>query len=364
MVGANKPDAHLRGVVPGRDFQAEFADLHEANAGDGCGRCGAPLTVERVIEVGNIFKLGTKYSVPLRAVYLDEQGQERPIVMGSYGIGPARIAAAAIEQNHDKDGIIWPDTIAPLQIHLLVVNTKEPKMATLAEQLYADMNGAGLEVLYDDRDERPGVKFKDADLLGLPLRVTVGSRAVKEGVRGDPPAAHRGGDRGGARRGRDVRPEAPGSARVMGVRFRRGEFQSALWRWGPPVLWMAVISGFSTAAFSAAETGRLLAPLLAVAAPERRRLRPSTCCTAVLRKGMHVTEFGILALLWYRALAWGASGWRGRMAVAVFVLAAGFGALDEAHQMFVPSRTASIVDVGWDGLGAALGLRGRRMVRG
>ncbi len=182
VIGANKPDAHLRGVVPGRDFQAEFADLHEARAGDGCGRCGAPLAIERVIEVGNIFKLGTKYSIPLRAVYLDEQGQERPIVMGSYGIGPARIAAAAIEQNHDANGIIWPETIAPMQIHLLVVNTKEPKMAAVAERLYADLNGAGLEVLYDDRDERPGVKFKDADLVGLPLRLTVGSRAVKEGV--------------------------------------------------------------------------------------------------------------------------------------------------------------------------------------
>jgi prolyl-tRNA synthetase len=182
VVGANKPDAHLRGIVPGRDFPAEFADLQEASAGDGCGRCGAPLAVERVIEVGNIFKLGTKYAVPLRAVYLDEQSQERPIVMGSYGIGPARIAAAAIEQNHDKNGIIWPDTIAPLQVHLLVVNVKEPKMASVAEQLYADMAGAGLEVLYDDRDERPGVKFKDADLLGLPLRVTVGARALKEGV--------------------------------------------------------------------------------------------------------------------------------------------------------------------------------------
>jgi prolyl-tRNA synthetase len=145
-------------------------------------RCGAPLAIQRAIEVGNIFKLGTKYSVPLRAVYLDEQGQERPIVMGSYGIGPARIAAAAVEQNHDKNGIIWPDTIAPLQVHLLVVNAKELKMATMAEQLYADLHGAGLEVLYDDRDERPGVKFKDADLLGLPLRITVGSRAVKEGI--------------------------------------------------------------------------------------------------------------------------------------------------------------------------------------
>jgi prolyl-tRNA synthetase len=182
VAGANKPDRHLRGVVPGRDFQAEYADLHEASAGDGCERCGAPLAVERVIEVGNIFKLGTKYSVPLKAVYLDEQGQERPIVMGSYGIGPARIAAAAIEQNHDPNGIIWPETIAPFQVHLLVVNTKEARMAELAERLYADLGAAGLEVLYDDRDERPGVKFKDADLLGLPLRVTVGRRAVKEGV--------------------------------------------------------------------------------------------------------------------------------------------------------------------------------------
>ena len=182
VAGANKPDTHLQGVVPGRDFQAEFADLHEANAGDGCGRCGAPLAVERVIEVGNIFKLGTKYSVSLKAVYLDEQGQERPIVMGSYGIGPARIAAAAIEQNHDAHGIIWPETIAPFQVHLLVVNAKEPKMAGVAEQLHADLSGAGLEGLYDDREERPGVKFKDADLLGLPLRVTVGSRVVKDGV--------------------------------------------------------------------------------------------------------------------------------------------------------------------------------------
>jgi len=182
VAGANKPDTHLRGVVPGRDFQAEFADLQEANAGDGCGRCGQRLAIERVIEVGNIFKLGTKYAEPLRAVYLDEQGGERPIVMGSYGIGPARIAAAAIEQNHDADGIIWPEAIAPLQVHLLVVNTREPKMIGLSEQLYADLTAAELEVLYDDRDERPGVKFKDADLLGLPLRVTVGSRAMKEGV--------------------------------------------------------------------------------------------------------------------------------------------------------------------------------------
>ncbi|HEX7550361.1 MAG TPA: His/Gly/Thr/Pro-type tRNA ligase C-terminal domain-containing protein, partial [Candidatus Methylomirabilis sp.] len=182
VAGANKPDTHLRGVVPGEHFQAEFADLREANAGDACAKCGVPLTVERVIEIGNIFKLGTKYSVPLGAVYLDEDGQERPIVMGSYGIGPARIAAAAIEQGHDADGIVWPEAIAPFQVHLLVVNVKEQPLAAMAEALYAELGAAGVEVLYDDRDERPGVKFKDADLLGMPLRLTVGARARKEGL--------------------------------------------------------------------------------------------------------------------------------------------------------------------------------------
>jgi prolyl-tRNA synthetase len=182
VAGANKPDTHVRGVVPGVHFQAEYADLREAEPGDACAKCGAALGVERVIEIGNIFKLGTKYSVPLGALYLDEQGQEQPIVMGSYGIGPARIAAAAVEQNHDKDGMIWPESLAPFQVHLLVVNTKDAKMAAVAEQIYGDLAAAGLEVLYDDRDERPGVKFKDADLLGCPLRVTVGSRALKEGV--------------------------------------------------------------------------------------------------------------------------------------------------------------------------------------
>ena len=182
VAGANKPGMHLRGVVPGQDFPAEFVDLREAQSGDLCGSCGALLAVEPVIEVGNIFKLGTKYSVPLKAVYLDEQSQERPIVMGSYGIGPARIAAAAIEQNHDKDGMIWPEAIAPFQVYLLVVNVRDAAMASLAERAYTDLRAVGLEVLYDDRDERAGVKFKDADLLGLPVRVTVGARAVKEGL--------------------------------------------------------------------------------------------------------------------------------------------------------------------------------------
>jgi prolyl-tRNA synthetase len=182
VAGANKPDTHLRGVMPGTHFQAEYADLREANPGDGCTKCGAPLAVERAIEIGNIFKLGTKYSVSLGALYLDEQGQEQPIVMGSYGIGPARIAAAAIEQNYDRDGMIWPETIAPFDVHLLVVNAKDAKMAGMAEEVYGTLTATGLEVLYDDRDERGGVKFKDADLLGLPVRVTVGSRALREGV--------------------------------------------------------------------------------------------------------------------------------------------------------------------------------------
>ncbi|MFQ5989311.1 MAG: proline--tRNA ligase, partial [Candidatus Methylomirabilales bacterium] len=181
VAGANREGYHVRGVVPGKHFSARYADIHRVQAGEACLNCGAPLTVERVIEVGNIFKLGTRYSIPLKAVYLDEKGQELPIVMGSYGIGPARIAAAAIEQNHDQDGIIWPMSIAPFPVLLLTVNVKDEVMRTVAEDLYRQFMAAGVEVLYDDRDERPGVKFKDADLLGIPYRVTVGSRVIREG---------------------------------------------------------------------------------------------------------------------------------------------------------------------------------------
>jgi prolyl-tRNA synthetase len=181
VAGANRDDHHLRGVRPGRDFEARYADIHVAQAGDGCPRCAAPLAIERVIEVGNIFKLGTKYSRPLGAVYLDERGQERPIVMGSYGIGPARIAAAVIEQRHDADGIVWPWTIAPVQVLVLPVNVKAAPVREMGEQLYRELGGAGFEVLLDDRDERPGVKFKDADLLGIPIRVTVGALLAREG---------------------------------------------------------------------------------------------------------------------------------------------------------------------------------------
>lgn len=182
VAGANREGYHAKGVVPGRHFSAEFADIHEAKAGDGCIKCGRPLRTERVIEVGNIFKLGTKYSVPLKAMYLDETGAERPIVMGSYGIGPARIAAAAIEQGHDENGIIWPDAIAPYQILILPVNVKDVKTAEAAEGLYRSLEEKGFEVLLDDRDERAGVKFKDADLIGIPYRIIIGEKGLKEGV--------------------------------------------------------------------------------------------------------------------------------------------------------------------------------------
>ncbi|HEV8308862.1 MAG TPA: proline--tRNA ligase [Methylomirabilota bacterium] len=182
VCGANREGFHWKGIRPGRDFTVtQYADIHAAQAGEGCPRCGKALRVERVIEVGNIFKLGTKYSVPLKAVYLDERGQERPIVMGSYGIGPARIAAAAIEQRHDADGIVWPWSIAPSHVHVLPVNVKDGGVRDTAERLYRELREAGFDVLLDDRDERPGVKFKDADLLGIPLRVTVGALLAKEG---------------------------------------------------------------------------------------------------------------------------------------------------------------------------------------
>ena len=182
VVGANREGVHLTGVTPGRDFVCEWADLQVALPGEGCPSCGKPLRIERVIEVGNIFKLGTQYSVPLGATFLDERGQQQPIVMGSYGIGPARIAAAAVEQRHDPDGIVWPWAIAPFQVHLVPVAVKDAAQMAAADEIYRDLRAAGFEVLMDDREERAGVKFKDADLLGIPIRVTVGNALAKEGV--------------------------------------------------------------------------------------------------------------------------------------------------------------------------------------
>ncbi len=168
--------------MAGRDFRCEFVDLQTALAGEGCPRCGAPLAIEQVIEVGNIFKLGTQYSVALGATYLDEQGQQRPVVMGSYGIGPARIIATAVEQRHDADGIVWPWALAPFHVHLVPVATKDVAQLALADKLHAELEGAGLAVLVDDRDERAGVKFKDADLLGCPIRIVIGQAFAKQGL--------------------------------------------------------------------------------------------------------------------------------------------------------------------------------------
>jgi prolyl-tRNA synthetase len=182
VAGANREGYHVKGVQPGRDFEAEFVDIHMAAAGDACVQCGKPLRIERVIEVGNIFKLGTKYSVPLKANYLDENGVEKPIVMGSYGIGPARIAAAAIEQGNDENGIIWPLSIAPYQIVIVPVNVKDVKSMDVAEDMYTALEEKGFEVLMDDRDERAGVKFKDADLIGIPYRIIIGEKNLKEGL--------------------------------------------------------------------------------------------------------------------------------------------------------------------------------------
>jgi len=181
--GANKEGYHVKGVTADKHFSdAEFADIHVAAAGDACAQCGKPLRIERVIEIGNIFKLGTKYSAPLKANYLDENGDEKPIVMGSYGIGPARIAAAAVEQGNDENGIIWPLAIAPYQVAVLPVSVKDVKSMDVAEEMYAALEEKGFEALLDDRDERAGIKFKDADLIGIPWRIVIGEKNLKEGV--------------------------------------------------------------------------------------------------------------------------------------------------------------------------------------
>ena len=182
VVGANREGVHTRGVRIGVDADVRFVDLHTVAAGESCLTCGRALAVERVIEIGNIFKLGTKYSKPLGAMYLDESGTSHPIFMGSYGIGPARIAAAAVEQRADTDGIVWPWSIAPFHVNIVVVSARDQAQVAAASEIYEACRHAGLDVLLDDRDERPGVKFKDADLLGMPVRVTVGNALAKEGV--------------------------------------------------------------------------------------------------------------------------------------------------------------------------------------
>ncbi len=183
VAGANKEGFHVKGVTADKHYSdAEFVDIHLAAAGDACAQCGKLLRIERVIEAGNIFKLGTKYSAPLKANYLDESGAEKPIVMGSYGIGPARIAAAAVEQGNDENGIIWPPAIAPYQLLIIPVNVNDTKSMDVAEEIYAALEQKGFEVLMDDRDERAGVKFKDADLIGIPYRIIIGEKNLKDGL--------------------------------------------------------------------------------------------------------------------------------------------------------------------------------------
>ncbi len=180
--GANKQHYHVKGIKPEKDFKAEWHDIHVTKEGELCIECNAPVKIERVIEIGNIFKLGTKYSRPLKAFYLDESGQEKPLVMGSYGIGPARIAAAAIEQNHDKDGIIWPKSIAPFDIEILPLNVNDERTMEVSERIYKGLKEKNIDVLMDDRNERAGVKFKDADLIGVPVHIIIGEKNLKEGL--------------------------------------------------------------------------------------------------------------------------------------------------------------------------------------
>ena len=181
VCGANEADRHFINVLPRRDIKpTHVADIRLIREGDPCPRCSSPVKTARGIEVGQVFKLHTKYSQALDATYLDENGQEQLMVMGCYGVGVSRTMAAAIEQHHDADGIIWPASIAPYQVVIVPINTKDEPQMTMAEQIYRELSAVGVEVVLDDREERSGVKFKDADLIGYPLRITVGPKALKE----------------------------------------------------------------------------------------------------------------------------------------------------------------------------------------
>jgi len=181
VAGANKADTHVKNVNYPRDFGVDImADIALTRAGEGCPRCGAELSSMRGIEVGHVFKLGTLFSVKLGAFYIDDNGASHPIVMGCYGIGLGRLMAAAIEQNHDDKGIIWPLPIAPYQIYLCPLHLENPQVEAKAENLYVELRDNGLEVLFDDRNQSPGVKFNDADLLGIPIRVTISPRTLEK----------------------------------------------------------------------------------------------------------------------------------------------------------------------------------------
>lgn len=181
IVGGNETDTHIKNVNYGRDFEGEIVeDLLMVREGDKCPNCEHTTLLDRGIEVGNIFQLGTKYSESLGATFLDENGKEKPFIMGSYGIGVSRTMAAIVEQYHDEEGIIWPLVVAPYHVMITVVNVKDEEQKALGEKLHDDLTKRGIEVLLDDRNERAGVKFKDRDLIGIPIRITVGKRAGEE----------------------------------------------------------------------------------------------------------------------------------------------------------------------------------------
>jgi prolyl-tRNA synthetase len=183
VMGANKEDYHVKNVNIGRDLAvAAFADLKIARDTDLCARCGRALKFARGIEVGHVFKLGTKYSKAMKATFLDNNGKERFMIMGCYGIGVGRTVAAAIEQNHDENGIVWPVPLAPYHVIITPVNINDETIKKMSVQLYEALQQKGIEVILDDRDERAGVKFKDADLIGIPLRVTLGKKILTDGV--------------------------------------------------------------------------------------------------------------------------------------------------------------------------------------
>lgn len=183
IVGANRADAHLKNVDLRRDVKLDsYADLRNITEADKCPRCGGEIRLRRGIEVGHVFKLGVKYSEAMGATFLDENGKDQTMIMGCYGIGVSRIVASAIEQNHDADGIKFPPSIAPYEVALLSLAGKDPEVAEAADKLYAELTGQGIEVLYDDRDERPGSKFKDADLMGMPMQLVLGGKGLANGI--------------------------------------------------------------------------------------------------------------------------------------------------------------------------------------
>ena len=183
VTGANEVDFHYKNVTPSRDFPAfcQIADIRLVKEGDACPKCGAPLTLTRGIEAGQVFALGTKYSEKLNARFLDETGKEKPFQMGCYGIGVGRTMQAAIEQNGDENGIVWPRAIAPFEVAVVPINGKDEQQLSFAQKIYDELKTAGIDALLDDRPERAGVKFKDCDLIGYPLRITVSPKGIENG---------------------------------------------------------------------------------------------------------------------------------------------------------------------------------------